>query len=90
MTSTYTCILLAGDRPGDPLAEIAPGKRKALLPLRGRPMVLYVLETLAASSGEPIELDEEELPPALAVASDGPGETVPAPVATDPSPNPAA
>ncbi len=49
MTSTYTCILLAGDRPGDPLAEIAPGKRKALLPLRGRPMALYVLETLAAS-----------------------------------------
>lgn len=49
MPSTYTCILLAGDRPGDPLAEIAPRKRKALLPLRGRPMVLYVLETLAAS-----------------------------------------
>ncbi|MBN8281832.1 RNB domain-containing ribonuclease [Zoogloea sp.] len=48
------------------------------------------LETLAASSGEPIELDEEELPPALAVASEGPVETVPAPVATDPSPNPAA
>lgn len=46
---TYTCILLAGDRPGDPLAEIAPRKRKALLPLRGRPMVLYVLETLRAS-----------------------------------------
>lgn len=46
---TYTCILLAGDRPGDPLAEIAPKKRKALLPLRGRPMVLYVLETLDAA-----------------------------------------
>ena len=46
----YTCILLAGDRPGDPLAEIAPGKRKALLPLRGRPMVLHVLETLTGSS----------------------------------------
>ncbi len=45
----YTCILLAGDRPGDPLAEIAPKKRKALLPLRGRPMLLYVLETLNAS-----------------------------------------
>lgn len=45
----YTCILLAGDRPGDPLAEIAPKKRKALLPLRGRPMVLYVLETLASA-----------------------------------------
>lgn len=48
MRDTYTCILLAGDRPGDPLAEIAPKKRKALLPLRGRPMVLYVLETLNA------------------------------------------
>lgn len=49
MPPAYTCILLAGDRPGDPLAEIAPKKRKALLPLRGRPMVLYVLETLAAT-----------------------------------------
>lgn len=49
MSAIYTCILLAGDRPGDPLAAIAPGKRKALLPLRGRPMVLYVLETLSAS-----------------------------------------
>lgn len=48
MPATYTCILLAGDRTGDPLAAIAPAKKKALLPLRGRPMVLYVLETLGA------------------------------------------
>ena len=48
MTPTFTVILLAGDRAGDPLAEIAPGKRKALLPLRGKPMILYVLETLSA------------------------------------------
>ncbi|MHB1207097.1 MAG: nucleotidyltransferase family protein [Rhodospirillaceae bacterium] len=54
MTQTFTALLLAGDRPGDPLAEVAPGKRKALLPLRGRPMILYVLETLnaAAAVGE--------------------------------------
>jgi CTP:molybdopterin cytidylyltransferase MocA len=46
----FTAILLAGDRPGDPLAEVAPGKRKALLRLRGRPMILYVLETLSAAA----------------------------------------
>jgi CTP:molybdopterin cytidylyltransferase MocA len=46
----FTAILLAGDRPGDPLAEVAPGKRKALLPLRGRSMILYVLETLSATT----------------------------------------
>lgn len=50
MTQTvkFTCILLAGDRPGDPLAAIAPARRKALLPLRGKPMIGYVLETLSA------------------------------------------
>lgn len=48
MPPTFTCILLAGDRPRDPLAEIAPAKRKALLPLRGKPMIGYVLETLGA------------------------------------------
>ena len=50
MIQTLTAILLAGDRPGDALAEIAPGKRKALLPLRGRPMILCMLETLAAAA----------------------------------------
>lgn len=45
----FHTILLAGDRPGDALAQISPGKRKALLPLNGRAMILYVLETLLAS-----------------------------------------
>lgn len=49
MPNTYTCILLAGDRPDDPLAEIAPSRRKALLPLRGRAMAAYVLEALRAT-----------------------------------------
>jgi CTP:molybdopterin cytidylyltransferase MocA len=48
-TMSFTAILLAGDRPADVLAQASPGKRKALLTLLGRPMVLYVLETLLAS-----------------------------------------
>jgi len=47
--SPFTVILLAGDRPGDVLAQRSPGKRKALLLLQGRPMILYVLETLLAA-----------------------------------------
>lgn len=47
---SYTAILLAGDRAGDVLAAQSPGKRKALLLLRGRPMILYVLDTLRAAS----------------------------------------
>ncbi len=46
---SYTAILLAGDRAGDVLAAQSPGKRKALLLLRGRPMMLYVLDTLRAA-----------------------------------------
>lgn len=48
MSTLFTVILLAGDRPGDVLAQRSPGKRKALLLLQGRPMILYVLETLLA------------------------------------------
>ncbi|MBY0508991.1 MAG: nucleotidyltransferase family protein [Rhodospirillaceae bacterium] len=50
MPTFYTVILLAGDRPGDVLAQRSPGKRKALLLLQGRPMILYVLETLLAGA----------------------------------------
>ena len=46
---SFTAILLAGDRPNDVLAQQSPGKRKALLLLRDRPMILYVLETLLAA-----------------------------------------
>ncbi len=49
MPASFTVILLAGDRPADVLAQLSPGKRKALLPLLGRPMILYVLETLLAA-----------------------------------------
>ncbi len=45
----FHTILLSGDRPNDALAQISPGKRKALLPLNGRPMIAYVLEMLLAS-----------------------------------------
>jgi CTP:molybdopterin cytidylyltransferase MocA len=47
--SSFIAILLAGDRPGDVLAAQSPGKRKALLPLHGRAMILYVLDTLRAA-----------------------------------------
>lgn len=46
---SFTTILLAGDRPADVLAKQSPGGRKALLLLQGRPMILYVLETLLAA-----------------------------------------
>ena len=49
MSAPFTAILLAGDRPADALARISPQQRKALLPLMGRPMILYVMETLLAA-----------------------------------------
>ncbi len=50
----FSVILLAGDRPSDSLAQMAPSKRKALLSIYGRPMILHVLDTLisAQSVGE--------------------------------------
>jgi len=51
VSASFTAILLAGDRPADVLAQASPGKRKALLLLQGRPMILYVLETLLAARG---------------------------------------
>ena len=45
----FHTILLSGDRPGDALAQISPGKRKALLLLNGRAMITYVLDVLLAS-----------------------------------------
>ena len=49
MSAPFTAILLAGDRPADALARISPGQRKALLVLQGRPMILFVLDTLLAA-----------------------------------------
>lgn len=45
----FHTILLSGDRPGDALAQVSPGKRKALLLLNGRAMITYVLDVLLAS-----------------------------------------
>jgi CTP:molybdopterin cytidylyltransferase MocA len=45
----FHTILLSGDRPNDALAQISPGKRKALLPLNGRPMIAHVLDVLLSS-----------------------------------------
>jgi molybdopterin-guanine dinucleotide biosynthesis protein A len=45
----FHTILLAGDRSGDALARISPRGRKALLPLNGRAMILYVLDVLLAA-----------------------------------------
>ena len=46
----WTAILLAGQRPGiDPLARAFGGVAKAEVPVLGRPMIAYVVETLLAS-----------------------------------------
>ncbi len=46
----FTAIILAGQRPnGDPLAQAHGARRKALLPVAGRPMLSHVLGTLAKS-----------------------------------------
>jgi len=44
------------------------------------------LETLAASTGEPVDVDEEEIPEALAAADEAPA---PSPAADIPPPHPA-
>lgn len=47
----FTAIILAGTRPGgDPVAEAAGVASKAFIAVDGRPMVLRVLDALAASS----------------------------------------
>jgi molybdopterin-guanine dinucleotide biosynthesis protein A len=46
----FTALVLAGDRPsGDPLAVAAGVPSKCLVPVAGRPMVLRVLDALAAA-----------------------------------------
>lgn len=51
MSGTFSALVLAGQREGtiDPLAEAAGLKFKSLAPVAGRPMVVHVLEALAAS-----------------------------------------
>jgi len=46
---TFAAIVLAGDRPSDPLAKMSPRNRKCLLDLHGQPMLLHVLDTLSSS-----------------------------------------
>ena len=48
-TSAFSTILLAGDRVADPLAEVSPCNRKALLSINGQPMILHVLDTLMST-----------------------------------------
>lgn len=48
--TVFSAVVLAGDRkPSDPVAEAAGVSCKALTPVGGRPMVLRVLDALAAS-----------------------------------------
>lgn len=50
MTQPFHAVVLAGDRkPGDPVAAARGVPAKALAPVAGRPMVLRVLDALAAS-----------------------------------------
>lgn len=49
-THLYTAVILAGKRPGkDPVADAAGVACKSFAPIGGRPMVLRVLEALAAA-----------------------------------------
>lgn len=62
----FRALVLAGERPGgDPLARAFGSRRKALLPLSGRPMAAHVVDALrrAASVGPILlsGLDEEAL-----------------------------
>ena len=75
MTSTFSCVLLAGDRgPNDPVARRAGVPCKALAPVAGRPMVLRVLDILLACE----HLDQIILcgPPESALSSCGELETL--------------
>lgn len=51
MSATFHAVVLAGDRgPDDPVARHTGAACKALVPLGGQPMVLRVLDALAAST----------------------------------------
>lgn len=51
MRSTFHAVVLAGDRgPHDPVARHTGAPCKALVPVTGRPMLLRVLDALAASA----------------------------------------
>ncbi|WP_397576866.1 NTP transferase domain-containing protein [Sphingorhabdus sp.] len=74
MQAQWTCIVLAGQRPGtDMFAQHFGLKLKALVPVRGEPMVSHVVRTLRASPliGEIIVLCQE--PDALRSAVDAAG-----------------
>ncbi|WP_295444474.1 nucleotidyltransferase family protein [Sphingorhabdus sp. EL138] len=50
MQAQWTCIVLAGQRPGpDMLAQHFALERKALVPVRGEPMICHVVRTLHMS-----------------------------------------
>ena len=51
MTATFHAVVLAGDRGADdPVAKHTGAPCKALVPVAGRPMLLRVLDALAASA----------------------------------------
>jgi GTP:adenosylcobinamide-phosphate guanylyltransferase len=51
LTPTFHAVVLAGDRgPDDPVAKHTGAPCKALVPVAGRPMLLRVLDALAASA----------------------------------------
>lgn len=48
---SYAALVLAGSRPGgDPLAKATGVTHKALVPIEGKPMLLWVLEALRAAT----------------------------------------
>ena len=86
----YTALLLAGSRPGgDPLSRSLGVDHKALLPIRGEPMVLRPLSALLAapSVGKVLVLTQEPqrlaavLPPSDRVEARTSGATIAATLA---------
>ena len=74
MQAQWTCIVLAGQRPGtDLFAQHFGLQQKALIPLRGEPMITTVLRTLNASPhiGQIIVLSQDPQSLHAAVAAGG-------------------
>ncbi len=74
MQAQWTCIVLAGQRPGtDLFAQHFGLQQKALIPLRGEPMITTVLRTLNASPhiGQVIVLSQDPDTLRAAVAAGG-------------------
>ncbi len=81
----FEALVLAGERPGgDPLARAFGSRRKALLPLAGRPMAAHVVEALRRSASvgrirlSGLEEEDVQAVPALSGLERAPAGPTPA------------